>query len=372
MTESLLLPSLRIRNYRAFEDLEISTLGRVNLIVGQNNIGKTSLLEAVWLWASRGDWDVIRTIMEARNENIVADPTLRNSNSGELMGLTHLFNGHPVFTSDMQEIEFEISPTFFATNKLRFSFSTIKYAVENKILDEYQLFPRGNIRCDVCLSVGMDGISHSVITALHGEPVRKESPSFPRIQWRSLPACFVYSTGDARLTKLRNLWDRVQMNNQEEMVLKGLEILDTRIEKIFFFTSQENSHAPMCKLKECNPIPLRNLGGGVIRVFEILLALVNSQGGVLLIDEVENGLHYKIQRNAWEVIFEMARRLNVQVFATTHSTDAVQSFQQVALQQQDEKAGVVVQLTKFSKGIVANPLFGDDIRLMYYSEEDLR
>jgi len=64
--------------------------------------------------------------------------------------------------------------------------------------------------------------------------------------------------------------------------------------------------------------------------------------------------------------------LNVQVFATTHSADAVRSFEQTALQQDDEKAGVVVQLTKFSQGIIANPLFGDDIRLMYYSEEDLR
>ncbi|GAC1393566.1 MAG: hypothetical protein NVS4B11_00190 [Ktedonobacteraceae bacterium] len=43
----LILPSLEIRNFRGFHHLQIERLGRVNLIVGKNNIGKTSLLEAL-------------------------------------------------------------------------------------------------------------------------------------------------------------------------------------------------------------------------------------------------------------------------------------------------------------------------------------
>lgn len=50
---NLTLNSLEVRNFRAFRDLKIEHLGRVNLLVGKNNVGKTSLLEAIQLYASR-------------------------------------------------------------------------------------------------------------------------------------------------------------------------------------------------------------------------------------------------------------------------------------------------------------------------------
>ena len=50
------------------------------------------------------------------------------------------------------------------------------------------------------------------------------------------------------------------------------------------------------------------------RTFGIALALVNARNGLLLIDEFENGLHYLVQPDLWRLIFQVARRLNVQVF----------------------------------------------------------
>ena len=43
----LLLDSLEIQNFRGFHHLQIEKLGRANWIVGENNIGKSSLLERV-------------------------------------------------------------------------------------------------------------------------------------------------------------------------------------------------------------------------------------------------------------------------------------------------------------------------------------
>lgn len=369
MTESLLLPSLKISNYRGLDGLDVSTLGRVNLIVGENNVGKTSLLEAVWLWAARGEWDVIRTIMTARNEDVVADPALWKSNSGELIGLTHLFSGYPVFSKEMKEIEIRISPVF-SNKMLCFSLMTTSHAVKEKLLDRDKLWPNGDIACHTCLGISFEGIGVSLVTLLHGRPIEQESTIFKAMDPMRLPSCFVPS--GANHVSLDILWDKAQITNREQSVLEGLHILDSRIEKIFFI-AQRDHRIPMCQLSgQTQPIPLRNLGGGVIRLLEILLSLVNTQNGVLLIDEFENGLHYTIQPKAWEVIFRMADLLNVQVFATTHSEDAVRAFQQTAMQQENEKAGVILQLAKRKEKIIANSHFGRNLELMYRAEEDLR
>ncbi len=70
------------------------------------------------------------------------------------------------------------------------------------------------------------------------------------------------------------------------------------------------------------------------------LALVNSSNGFLLIDEFENGLHYSVLHKVWKLIFRLAKDLNVQVFATTHSHDCVTAFQ-AASQNSDEATDVV-------------------------------
>ena len=64
---------------------------------------------------------------------------------------------------------------------------------------------------------------------------------------------------------------------------------------------------------------LRSLGDGAVRLFGVALALANSQGGFLLIDEAENGIHHTIQRDFWRMVLLTAQENNVQVFATTHS-----------------------------------------------------
>jgi len=69
---NLILDSLEIRNFRGFQHLTIERLGRVNLIVGRNNIGKSNLLEALQLYASKGSLDLVWDILRARDELRVA------------------------------------------------------------------------------------------------------------------------------------------------------------------------------------------------------------------------------------------------------------------------------------------------------------
>mgnify|MGYP003887959019 CR=1 FL=1 len=80
---------------------------------------------------------------------------------------------------------------------------------------------------------------------------------------------------------------------------------------------------------------LRIYRPALLRVLQLALKIFPAKGGFLLIDEFENGLHYSVQERIWHLAFEMAQRLDIQIFATTHSWDCVESFSEVARSRSD-------------------------------------
>src|SRR5260370_32304229 len=116
---------------------------------------------------------------------------------------------------------------------------------------------------------------------------------------------------------------------------------------------------PIVRIKGIDePLPLRSLGDGMQRMLGIALALANAQDGMLLVDEIENGIHYSVQPELWQLIFQIAYRLNVQVFATTHSLDCIEAFQ-TAAQEDKQNEGLLIRL-EFSKGEVRATLFDEE------------
>lgn len=109
------------------------------------------------------------------------------------------------------------------------------------------------------------------------------------------------------------------------------------------------------------PVPLKTLGDGAVRLLSVALALTNSKDGILLIDEAENGIHHSVQRNFWRMVLRMARENNTQVLATTHSWDCVTGFAQAASEDKSDE-GVLIRLERD----------GEDIRPVFYSEDKLR
>jgi AAA15 family ATPase/GTPase len=68
------------------------------------------------------------------------------------------------------------------------------------------------------------------------------------------------------------------------------------------------------------------MGGGIAKCLSVAIAMLYSRDSIVLIDEIEDGLHYMAQQNMWKAILEWARKLNVQVFVTTHSNESIKTF----------------------------------------------
>ena len=81
--------------------------------------------------------------------------------------------------------------------------------------------------------------------------------------------------------------------------------------------------------------------------------------GFCWVDEFDNGMHYTVQVQAWRLVFHLARELDVQVLATTHSLDCVAGFRQAAAE--EELDGLMVRIDRL----------GSQMRVVEYTEEDL-
>ncbi len=338
-----MLKSFQISNFRLFQHLEIERLNRVNLIVGKNNAGKSTFLEAVTLYASNASPSVFLDLVESRQENWVSEAQTQSQNfSGN--SVRHLFFGHKLPKIGEQGILVgEISPS----TKIHISAA----AYQNKADDEdtvrkirvsgiqLDLFDEDPSSFEIFL-VAEEGERTRRLFRLDGEDMRglRRNTAIRLYQRQDAEfklICQIVSTGNMSNRKLAALWDLTSLTNLESDVISSLGLIDKRVSGVAFVEdinqkrSGEN-RIPLIKLEGIDePLPLKSMGDGMTRLFHIIVALVNAQNGLLLIDEFENGLHWSVQPSVWDIVFQLAERLNVQVFATTHSRDCVQGFDSI-------------------------------------------
>ncbi|RYD26552.1 MAG: ATP-binding protein, partial [Verrucomicrobiaceae bacterium] len=174
-------------------------------------------------------------------------------------------------------------------------------------------------------------------------------------------------------SRLGVLWDAIALTNGEKQVVEALRIISPDIEAVSMIGSENGnrSRTVIAKSRQFRaPVSLRTFGDGVNRLFGIILSLVNAAGGVLLVDEIENGLHHSILPEVWRVIFQMADELNVQIFATSHSWDCVDSFQQAA--NVHPQTGVLARLTALDGRIIPTLFSENELRIAARDQIEVR
>ncbi|MDR1231962.1 MAG: ATP-binding protein, partial [Spirochaetaceae bacterium] len=191
---------------------------------------------------------------------------------------------------------------------------------------------------------------------------------------KTIPISFI-PTQFLSMNLLASLWDKTILTDYYSHVKQFLKLISDDLEDIAFIKVDDNDsrlyrnmrdieRTGIMKLKHHpQPIPLNSMGDGVMRILQLVLGIYPATGGILLIDEFENGLHYSIQKQLWQSIFELANRLNIQVFATTHSWDCIEAFTNAANQNKDEAV-----LCKMANGIGDNI---DKIIATVYEKDDL-
>jgi len=366
------LRSFVIQGFRTFPALRVDRLGPVNLIVGKNGVGKTTLLEALRLYAVGGNPFAIRNLLIHRDE-VAADI----GSNEEKLDIASLFHGRAVMAPDANSIV--LGPSENDTSTIRI----VPTLLRRTTYDDPKI-PSASRYEEVVgqITDGDSTILQALAVTRGGErrlfPVHQFS--YSRRQ-REIGPAFVSATG-ADENEVALWWDGISLRDAETRVVECLNIV-APVERISLVEHPLKRHARMFLVRlqgEKNPIPLKSLGDGIAHMFQIALALEFARGPsarqgtlfpevpddewrsepMLLIDEAENGVHYTVLPQLWRFIFRVSRLHNVQVFATSHSWDCIEAFQ-IAAAEDPGCDGMLVRIERK----------GDSTKAVVVSEEDL-
>ncbi len=172
--------------------------------------------------------------------------------------------------------------------------------------------------------------------------------------------------------QLADVWDGVVLTSHEELALNALRIIEPDIISLAFVNKDQPHRRPdlrrneaeervaMLKIKnKVKRTPLLSMGDGMSRVLQLILSASQAKDGFLLVDEIENGLHYSVQEKVWGMLFELAEKNNIQIFATTHSEDCVKTFAKVSTERQNVK-GCLIRLGRSPDGETEAAVLNED------------
>lgn len=325
MSDELPLQSFEVHGYRGIRHLTLPRLGNVNLFVGLNNAGKTSLLEAVHLYASRAPRVVLASILRERTgfrPRFSKEPEITAEQvTAALDTVRSLFYG--TFSGKLGDpirigpVEGEGEPL-----KIWLPWASSEPAGENGNPADLELFMEPDSPL-IKMSRGENTVSISVDWFL-----RRFGVMLTGSQRRT---SFIPAQG-LDTTRLSEMWGQAVEAGYAPEVEQAIRSVVPELERIYLIgEAPAGGRSLYLQLQGTpRPMPLTSMGDGTTRVFGMALSCVRARSGALLVDEVENGLHHTVQPDVWHSIIGLAEQLSVQVFATTHSWDAVVGFQYAA------------------------------------------
>lgn len=339
-----MLENLIIKNYRPFKAFKLDQIARVNLIVGSNNAGKSSLLEAIYLLTSTDVVSSFIYILNERGEFILEPPDTRLA--GRQLGnyqISHIFHGHTLAIDSAIEIGDETAKVpslkIFVSKSLQPALPILDNDDDDEEQGEKLVFEHIRFGLEPnkqALKITVDGLLSD----------RAYRPFSRRIITADRSARLVgtnYFGHDA----LALLWDNITLTPKEDKVVEALKILESRVERLSFTSRLTSNSGILLRLKGQNePVPLGSMGDGMRRVLATVASLVSVGNGTLLVDEIDTGLYYGVLTDMWRLILETSARQNAQVFATTHSWDCVRAFQQALSNTTDPNSGCLIRLEK--------------------------
>jgi AAA15 family ATPase/GTPase len=324
-----MLKSLKIENFRCFKNFEIQQLGKINLIVGSNNSGKSSILEAIYLLKSDSKFESIKEMMIGRGEYFSGSEDQRK---GYELDVRHLYNNYQIesnkkilISANNQSEGISIFVKNEEDNDLTEEFSDEEYQKLNLVIEDLGEVKQRDHKFQLSATNGLP------FEYFSNRARNFKYPAGMRVQ-------FVGSSSLLPREMMKIFDDHISLTNEEQFIIEALQSIEPNIIRLNTKSNELlNSRSGSPRIGfiillsgEDLPLPIGNMGDGIWRMLALALAVVYAKNGVLLVDEIDTGLHFSVMTKMWKMIWETAKRLNVQVFATTHSDDCWKSLAEIA------------------------------------------
>jgi AAA15 family ATPase/GTPase len=335
------LEYLSITNFRGFDALEIDGLSKLNLFVGKNNSGKTSILESIFLLIGMSN-PLLPTVINQ----------IRGLNTGNAKQLAYLFHG----------LKMENKPSFsakFADNSDRILRFEPKYKQNESFINASSSSTLELIGLDLNFQELKENkqnlnrrstlvFGSNVINQIAADDYEEE-----------LHAVFIADKNDAATL---SRFSEMMKHKRTDFILRALQKFDDNIQDIK--TLPDGIYFDVKGVKEL--VPTNIMGDGIRRFLNIVTAVYEKENSFVCIDEIENGLHYSAYKLLWKSLLSFLSINDVQLFITTHNIETLTCLKSV-LEEDEFK-----NMRGFSKVFAVSKTEKSEFKTYRYSFEEFK
>lgn len=322
-----MLTSLTVTNFRNLKSVTLEDLGRITLIGGKNGAGKTALLEALWLLSGPDLPDLTTRINAFRGMLINDLEIIFHDKFYAFDTHRHIrISAHGDWGSLPRKLEIYLQN--------RQQIDTIHSDALEKASIERLTRPITESEFEIVFKYQHDNEAEYVSRAWWVLEQKSDDPDAPltggiRGERQAVPkrptSVFMAAVHRENLQAIASRFSRFQLEGMDKKILKFIRPLEPRLKELTLIAINNIPviHAYIDGMSR--PIPVQLLGEGLNRMLGLVLSIGEVKGGLLLIDEIENGLHHSVQEEVFSMLLELAKSFDVQVFATTHSDECIRA-----------------------------------------------
>lgn len=311
-----MIKNVHINCFRGIKDLFLEQLGQVNLLLGCNNSGKSSVLDALFLISGAANPLLNIRINSLRNYDRIEPDDL-------LLNYYNLDSSVPiVIAADMKD--------GFSSREL----SIHPLIVEKDVMNMADIAKTSSSNQETSGSYGFvfdyrlttndkEKLYKSSLVVTPESRKKKEAQvRQPSGYKEQIVAQYISPNYDLRESV--KILDEILKNKEEHHIVEILQQIEPRIKDIML-----GEKAVMVDLGLSQRVPINIMGDGIRKILAVIVTLFKSKGGIVLIDEIDNGIHYKSIPILWSAVLSMAKKNNVQVFASTHNADSLVGLERI-------------------------------------------
>lgn len=304
-----MIKDIEINNFRCFSSAIITDARRLNVVVGANASGKTSLLEAIFLCASSGPANALRLRQWRGFEGAVLGGATRSIDDALWRDLFNNFN-------KSKDIRISFEGAEIHTRSLSISYQRPELFIplfdtkSPDFLSSIEFYWRGPF-----------GMEEKIRPEIRGGNLMIPDPTTPATETYMFAANQTYSSLETA-SRFSNL---SRLNRSSEFV----SLLRKEFPFIRDISIEILGNVPMLFAQTKNieeRIPLNLLSGGINKLASMLLSIPSTPKCLVLIDEIESGFYFERMPMIWRSLMELCIKYDAQVFATTHSLECLRAF----------------------------------------------
>ena len=310
-----MLSNLRIENFRGIQELSIKDMRRLVLLSGNNNVGKSSVLEAIFFMMDHLSPDSFKHMNGFRGLNI---PT-----NGVSLWEPLFYQMNPDNTIKIQATRGEDVLTL-SYSKDDSYIPALNGGIPKNVAGSFQSSAKRNytLRFDFKVEGSVDYSEAGHYTTSENGTLREVADDNGDKQFMQLTYTSFVNNNFTRTDRaILDRMGKAEINGEKKKLIGFLQRIDPSISDIV--TLSINGIPQLYINTNKKLLPVQFSGDGINKLLYIILSIMDAKNGILLVDEIDTGFHYSMYKDLWKMVSDVSRDYNCQVIATTHSYENI-------------------------------------------------